>query len=45
MFYIRTQCVPRSKNFPPWLYKTSRLMCKAKLALCSEIRTKDINAM
>ena len=38
---IRTQRVPRCKHFPPRLYKTNLLMlCKAKVAVCSEIRTK-----
>jgi hypothetical protein len=46
LFYIRTQCVPRSKHSPPQLYKTNLYMfCKAKVAVCSEIRTKHINAM
>jgi hypothetical protein len=46
LFYIRTQCVPRCKHSPLRLYKTSLLMFyKAKVVVCSEIRTKHINAM
>jgi hypothetical protein len=38
LFCIRTQCVPRSKNSPPRLYKTSQLISyKAKVAVCSKI--------
>jgi hypothetical protein len=45
-FYIRNQSVPRSKHFPlKLLKKTNQLiMYKAKVAVCSEIRTKYINA-
>ena len=40
LFYIRIQCVPRSKHCPPRLHKTSLLMLhKAKVAVCSEIHT------
>jgi hypothetical protein len=43
---IRTQCVPRSKHSPPQFKKTNHLMtCKAKVADCSQISTKHINAM
>jgi hypothetical protein len=46
LFYIRTQYIPRSKHFPPWLHKTNLLMlCKAKVAVCSEIHTEPINTM
>ena len=38
---IGTQSVPRCKHCPPRLYKTKLLMlCKAKVAVCSDIRTK-----
>jgi hypothetical protein len=44
--YKRTLCVPRSKRSPPLLYRTYLLMLyKAKVADCSEVRTKHINAM
>ena len=45
-FILRTQCVPRCKHRPPRLYKASLLMlCRAKVAVCSENHTKHINAM
>ena len=37
LLYIRNQSVPRSKHFLPRL-----MMYKAKLAVCSEIRTKQL---
>ena len=41
LLYIRNQPVPRSKHFQPRLIKTSQLaMYKAKVAVCSDIRTK-----
>ena len=41
LLYIRNQFVPRSKLVPPWLQKPSQLMIyKAKVAVCSDIRTK-----
>jgi hypothetical protein len=41
MLYISNQPVPRSKHSPQRLYKTKQLiMYKAKVAVCSEIRTK-----
>jgi hypothetical protein len=46
LLYIRTQCVPRCKHSPPRLYQTSlSVLYKAKVTVCSEIRTKHINAM
>jgi hypothetical protein len=46
LFYARTQRVPRSKHSPPPLYKTNQLiLCKAKVAVCSELHTKHINAV
>jgi hypothetical protein len=40
LFYLRTQCVPRSKHCPPLLHKTNLLMLhKAKVAVCFEIHT------
>jgi hypothetical protein len=45
LFYIRTQCVPRCK-LSTSVIKTNLLMSyNAKVAVCSEIRTKHINAM
>jgi hypothetical protein len=45
VFYIRIQCVPRIKH-PTSVIKNNQLMLyKAKVAVCSEIRTKHINAM
>jgi hypothetical protein len=45
LFYIRTQYVPRCKHSIS-VIKTNLLMFyKAKVAVCSEIRTKHINAM
>jgi hypothetical protein len=45
LFCRRTQCVPRCK-LSTSVIKTSLLMFyKAKVAVCSEIRTKHINAM
>ena len=41
LLYIRNQSVPRSKHFPPRFKKTNHLiMYKAKVAVCSDIRTK-----
>ena len=38
---MRNRSVPRSKHFPP-LIKTNQLMTyKAKVAVCSDIRTKQ----
>jgi hypothetical protein len=46
LFYIRTQSVARSEHSTPKLYETSLLMFyKPNCAVCSEIRTKHINAM
>jgi len=46
LFYMRPQGAPRSKQFPPRLCKTSLLMLrKAKVTVCSEIHTKNINAV
>jgi hypothetical protein len=46
LFYGRTQHIPRCKNSPLQLYKTNPLMFyKAKIAVCSEIRTEHINTM
>ena len=46
LFYIRSQRAPYSKHSPPPLYNTNLLMlCKAKVAVCSEIRTQQIKAM
>ena len=43
LFYIRTQVVPRSKRSPHRLYKTNLLiLCQAKVAVCSEVRTKHV---
>ena len=40
MHYVRNQFVPRSKHFIS-VIKTNRLMMyKAKVAVCSDIRTK-----
>jgi hypothetical protein len=45
LFYIRTQFVPRCKHYTS-VIKTGLLMFyKAKVAVCSEFRTKHINAM
>ena len=44
--YLKPQSVPRCKHFPPRLYKTNQLiLCKTKVAVCSEIRTEHINPM
>ena len=41
LFYIRDQSVPRCKHFSSRLQKpVSYCMCKAKVAVCSELRTK-----
>ena len=46
LFYIRNRCLPRSKYSQPLLHKTNLLMlCKAKVAVCSEIHTKHTYAM
>ena len=40
LLYIRNQCVPCSKHFPP-VIKTSQLMLyKTKVTVCSDIHTK-----
>ena len=45
MLYTRNQSVQRCKYFPPRVIKTSQLMMyKAKVAVCSEIRKKTLNA-
>jgi hypothetical protein len=45
LFYIRTQCVPRYKHSTS-VIKTNLLMFyKAKVAVCSEIRTKHTSAV
>jgi len=44
--FIQRRSPYRAVNTPPRLHKTNLLMmCKAKFAVCSEIRTKHINAM
>jgi hypothetical protein len=40
IFNIRTQCATRSEHSQLWLYKTSLLMCKAKVAVGCEIIQK-----
>ena len=40
LLYIRSQSVPRSKHFPPWLKISHLITYKAKVAVCSDIRTK-----
>ena len=46
MFYIRTQCVPRCKHFPPRLYKTNLLrQCKANSRSLFSDAYKTLNAM
>jgi hypothetical protein len=45
LFYIRTQCVPRCKHFASVIKASLLMFCKAKVAVCSEIHTKHINAM
>ena len=41
LLYIRNQFVPRSKHPPTTVIKTDQLMMyKAKVAVCSDIRTK-----
>ena len=45
LLYLKTQFVPRCKHSTT-VIKTDQLMqYKAKVAVCSEIRTKHINAM
>ena len=38
--YIRNQPVPRSKHFPPVIKTNQSMLYKAKVAVCSDIRTK-----
>ena len=41
MRFIRNQSVPRSKHFSTTVIKTNQsMMYKAKVAVCSDIRTK-----
>jgi hypothetical protein len=45
LFYIRTQCVPRCKHSTSVIKPGLLTFYKANVAVCSEIRTKHVNAM
>jgi len=46
MFYVKTQVIPRNNTLFISVIKTDRFMlCKAKVAVCSEVRTKHTDTV